>query len=76
MRLNWGMTIVVGIGLLLLVVGWQGTHDKIWRIISLQNQTPQATHCPQNTYISTTGKCPGQCTMDTVAGQVCVPKVA
>lgn len=32
--MNWTALIVVILGIILITIGWQGTHNKVWNIIT------------------------------------------
>lgn len=72
--MNWNSSLIIILGAVILVIGWQGTHQKVWSVITgapFGNFGP-ASKCPPGSYRSTTGVCPGQCTIDTIFGPKCV----
>lgn len=52
--LNWVATFVILIGVIALIVGWQGTYKNVWSIVT-NKQLPQP--CPPGTFRADNGQC-------------------
>lgn len=73
--MNWTALLIVGLGVVAVIVGWQGTHNKIANILWGASLTPfgPAGGCPPGFGQGTCGA--GQCEIDTVNGRHCIPAV-
>lgn len=74
--MNWNALVIMSIGVLVVIVGWQGTHNKIANILWGAQLVPfgPAAGCPPGFGQGTCGY--GMCEIDKIAGRVCVPTTA
>lgn len=52
--LNWSALVLVGLGAVLLVIAWQGTHRKVWAALTGQQTSSPSTNTTTSSSTTTT----------------------